>query len=100
MPFGDWKVCDTGEWGLARSGFCPTPTLSEPENQSQSELLRDAYSSFHLWVRQNQLTFPCGLEMKEMLQKTSDGECRESKGELACVWAPRGAAQRHLSTLS
>lgn len=51
MPFGDWKVCDTGEWGLLRSGFCPSPTLSDPENQSQSELLRDAYSSFHLWVR-------------------------------------------------
>lgn len=38
--------------------------------------------------------------MKEMLQKTSDGECRESEGELACVGAPQGAAQRHLSTLS
>lgn len=28
------------------------------------------------------------------------GECRENRGELACVGAPQGAAQRHSSTLS
>lgn len=88
MPFGDWKVCDTREWELARNDFCPTPTPSEPENQRQSELLLDAHSSFHLWVRQKQLTFPCGLEMKEMLQKTSDVECREARVNLLVCGHP------------
>lgn len=95
VPFGDWKVCVMGCGG----GFLPPPPR-ESENQCQSKLLSDAYSSCHLWVRQNQLTFLCGLEMKEVLQKARNGECRENKGELACVWAPQGAAQRHLSTLS
>lgn len=49
------------------------PTLTPSESESQSELLGDAYSSCHLWVRQNQLTFLCGLEMKEVLRKARDG---------------------------
>lgn len=96
MPFGGWKVCDTGVgW---RVDF--RPTLTPSESESRSELLGDAYRSCHLWVRQNQLTFLCGLEVKEVLRKARGGECGENKGELACVGAPQGAAQRHSSTLS
>lgn len=85
VPFHDWKVCNTG----AGEYFCPNPIPSESENQSQSELLEDAYSSCHLWARQNQLTFLCGLEMKEMLQQPGDGIAERTRVSLLVCGHPR-----------